>query len=216
MSLTEQLAAANAEGIKRIAPETVEIMMGAVKAQIESGIAEQSAKEGSAAPGFALPNASGNQVAAADLLNEGPLVVSFYRGGWCPYCNIELRALQERLPEIHDLGAKLVAISPETPDNSLTTQEKHDLAFEVLSDRGNQVARAFGLVFKLPADVSDIYKNKFGIDLAAYNGDDSDELPIPATFVIGRDGTILKSFVEPDYTKRLDPDDIITSLKAAR
>lgn len=213
MSLTEILEAEKQKGIARIPAEHMEKMLRATKDLIETGIAEKSAQPGSAAPSFTLPNATGKSVDVGSLLKDGPVIVSFYRGGWCPYCNLELKALQERLPEIEALGAKLVAITPETPDNSLSTHEKNELAYDVLSDVGNEVARQFGIVFKLPADVSDIYKNAFGINLEALNGDASDELPLPATYVIGKDGKVIEAFASADYTKRLDPDDIIAALK---
>ena len=144
----------------------------------------------------------------------GPSWLSFYRGGWCPYCNIELKALQDRLPEIEALGARLVAISPETPDNALTTQEKNEIGFEVLSDDGNKVASAFGLTFRLPDAVNDLYKG-FGIDLETSNGEGSQTLPVPATFVIGKGGKVLKAIVDADYTTRAEPDEVIAALKDA-
>jgi peroxiredoxin len=120
--------------------------------------------------------------------------------------------LQQRLPEIKELGAELVAISPQLPDNSLSTAEKLALEFMVLSDVGNKVSRDFGLVFELSDTVQEIYKN-FGIDLLGANGDDSQELPIPATYIIGRDGVVRYAFVDADYTNRLDPDVIIAELQ---
>jgi len=180
-----------------------------------SGIVGESVGAGDRAPRFSLPNAKGETVSSADLLAKGPLVVSFYRGGWCPYCNVELKALQERLPEIADLGASLVAVSPETPDHSLATAEVNALAFEVLSDRGNGVARAFGLVFELGDELKPIYE-KLGIDLIKRNGDDSYELPLPATYVIAADGTVQMAFVDADYTRRLDPEEVIAALRQAQ
>ena len=147
MSLKDELNKQRAASVERFPPETLATMQGATKDLIASGIAERSASEGSAAPDFALPNAHGEPVASEALWEDGPAVVSFYRGGWCPYCNIELKALQDRLPEIEALGARLVAITPETPDNALSTQEKNEIGFDVLSDDGNRVASAFGLTF---------------------------------------------------------------------
>jgi peroxiredoxin len=140
-------------------------------------------------------------------------VIAFYRGGWCPYCNLELRALQQALASIQGTGATLVAISPETPDNSLTTQEKNELEFQVLSDRDNQVAREFGLVFRLPASLLPIYED-FGIDLIAHNGNNHFELPIPATYVVRQDGTVKYAFANVDYTKRAEPSEIVNALQA--
>ncbi len=119
--------------------------------------------------------------------------------------------MQLALPRMRELGATLVAVSPETPDNSLSTAEKNSLTFEVLSDVGNRVAHQFGIVFQLPEDLRPIYAG-FGINLSAANGDDMFELPIPATYVIDTDRKICMAFVEPDYTKRLDPEEIIATL----
>ena len=215
MTLKDELQKQLATTVTKIPGETLAVMKGATEDLVASGIAEQSASAGSAAPAFSLPNVHGEPVASESLWAEGSTVISFYRGGWCPYCNIELRALQERLPEIEALGARLVAITPETPDNALTTQEKNEIAFEVLSDGGNQVASAFGLTFRLPDAVNDLYKGQFGIDIEASNGEASQTLPVPATFVIGKGGKVLKAFVDADYTKRAEPDEIIAALKEA-
>ena len=214
MSLKDELDKLRAASAERFPPETLATMQGATQDLIASGIAEQSASEGSAAPQFSLPNAHGEAVASEALWGDGPAVVSFYRGGWCPYCNIELKALQDRLPEIEALGARLVAITPETPDNALSTQEKNEIGFDVLSDDGNRVASAFGLSFRLPEAIVDLYKG-FGIDLEASNGEASQTLPVPATFVIGKGGKVLKAFVDADYTTRAEPDDVIAALKEA-
>ena len=214
MSLKDELDKLRAASAEKFPRETLAVMQGATKDLIASGIAEQSANQGSAAPDFSLPNAHGEPVASEALWGDSPAVVSFYRGGWCPYCNVELKALQDRLPEIEALGARLVAITPETPDNALTTQEKNEIAFDVLSDDGNRVASAFGLTFRLPDAVNDIYKG-FGIDLEASNGEASQTLPVPATFVIDKGGKVLRAFVDADYTQRLEPDEVIAALKEA-
>lgn len=169
--------------------------------------------EGDQAVRFALPDAKGETVELDELLQQGPVVVTFYRGGWCPYCNIELRALQAALPEMRELGASLVAVSPQTPDQSLSTSEKNELEFSVLSDVGNKVAREFGLVFSLPESLRPIYA-QFGIDIPAHNGDDSFELPVPATFVIDRDGQIKYAFVNADYQQRAEPSEIVAALRS--
>ena len=214
MSLKDELDKLRAASAEKFPRETLAVMQGATKDLIATGIAEQSANQGSAAPDFSLPNAHGEPVASEALWGDSPAVVSFYRGGWCPYCNVELKALQDRLPEIEALGARLVAITPETPDNALTTQEKNEIAFDVLSDDGNRVASAFGLTFRLPDAVNDIYKG-FGIDLEASNGEASQTLPVPATFVIDKGGKVLRAFVDADYTQRLEPDEVIAALKEA-
>ena len=163
------------------------------------------------APNFSLPDATGKTVELGQLLKDGPVVLSFYRGGWCPYCNIELRALQAALPELQAHQTTLVAVSPQTPDQSLSTAEKNELEFSVLSDQGNNVAREYGLVFELPEELRPIYAN-FGIDVPAHNGDDTFELPVPATFVIDQDGKVRYAFVNADYRQRVEPSEIVAAL----
>lgn len=215
MSLTQALADLRAQSRGKIPEEALAQMDRATEELANSGIADRSLKECDRAPNFTLPDATGQSVELQSLLKKGPVVISFYRGQWCPYCNLELRTLQQALPEFESLGATLVAISPQTPDNSLSTQEKHELSFPVLSDVGNQVARQFGLVFQLPENIRAIY-DAFGIDLQAHNGDDRFELPLPATYVMDRDGTIVLAFVEADYTQRLDPSEIVAALKGLK
>lgn len=168
---------------------------------------------GAKVPDFTLLDATGTKVPLSSLLAKGPVVLAFYRGGRCPYCSTELRALQAKLPEITSRGATLVAISPQTPDGSLSTAEKLELAFPVLSDEGNHVAESFGLVFSLPEALREVYQG-FGIDLPAANGDDTFRLPIPATYVVRADGIVAWRFADPDYTKRAEPDDVIAALRA--
>ncbi|EDX77376.1 Redoxin superfamily [Coleofasciculus chthonoplastes PCC 7420] len=212
MTLTQEINTLRQQIQAKMSEETKAVMDKAMQDLVNSGLTNQSLKVGDKAPNFALPNAVGKTVELQDLLSRNPVVISFYRGGWCPYCNLELRSLQQSLAEIKKLGATLVTISPQTPDNSLSTVEKNELEFEVLSDAGNQVAKDFGLVFVLPEELRPIYQD-FGIDLPAHNGDNTFELPIPATYVIAQNGTIIHAFVDPDYTKRLDPAEIITALK---
>lgn len=211
MSLTQDLQDLLAQNRQLIPAEQLALMDQAMADLANSGMSNRALNVGDRVPDFNLTNAIGQPVQFQDLQNQGPVVLAFYRGEWCPYCNLELRALQQSLPEIQALGATLVAISPQTPDHSLSTTEKHNLGFEVLSDVGNQVARAFGLVFQLPETLRPIYAG-FGIDLPAYNGDRSFELPLPATYVVDRDRTIVHAFVNPDYTQRLDPAEILAVL----
>ncbi|MGF1495985.1 MAG: peroxiredoxin-like family protein [Elainellaceae cyanobacterium] len=212
MSLSQQIADTRAAFSERVPAETRQVMLQATEELAKSALVEQALNLGDRIPSFTLPNATGETVDVSELLASGPVVISFYRGGWCPYCNLELRALQQALPEIQALGATLVAVSPETPDSSLTTAEKNELEFQVLSDVGNQVARQFGLVFTLPEDLRPIYAG-FGLDIPAHNGDDTFELPLAATYVVAADGTIVHAFVDADYTKRLEPDEIVAALK---
>lgn len=177
----------------------------------ESDVMETALKAGDRAPAFTLPNATGDMVSLEELLKDGPVVIAWYRGGWCPYCNMELAALQEALPAIREAGATAVAISPELPDHSLNTRQKNALEFEVLSDRGNAVAHKFGIVFTLPDVIAGHYKEM--IDLEKYNGDNSDELPLAVTYVVDTDRVIRYAFVDADYTKRAEPKTIVEEVK---
>ena len=211
MNLTQELNAYKAK-FKANQPEEIKsVMTQATTDLINNRLAEKSISTGDKLPNFSLPNALGEEVTLKSLLSKSALVISFYRGGWCPYCNMELRALQQALPEMEARGATLVAISPETPDSSLSTKEKNELSFEVLSDRGNVLARQLGLVFTLPESLRPIYQN-FGIDIPAHNGDTTFELPLPATYVISADGTVVYSFASADYTQRLEPLEIVKAL----
>ena len=215
--MSGQLATAlreqNQAGRARIPAEKLAVMDAATAALEASGLADGSLAVGAVAPDFVLPDATGGKVALSSLLAKGPVVLAFYRGGWCPYCSLELRTLQARLADITAAGAALVAVSPQTPDNSMSTAEKLELAFPVLSDVGNVVARAYGLVFTLPEDLRQIYAG-FGLDIPAANGDSTFELPVPATYVIGTDGKVAWRFADADYTKRAEPDDVIAALRS--
>ncbi|MEO0826329.1 MAG: peroxiredoxin-like family protein [Cyanobacteria bacterium J06639_16] len=212
MSLTQDLANLLESNRAKLPSDVTATMAQATEDLANSGIVDRTLKMGDTLPAIALPNATGKTVDIPALLTQGPVVIAFYRGGWCPYCNLELRALQQALPDIKAHGATLVAISPETPDNSLSTTEKNELEFEVLSDKGNQIARQLGLVFTLPESLRPIYES-FGIDVPAYNGDQNFELPVPATYVVNTDGTVVHAFANADYTKREDPEVIVDVLK---
>jgi len=180
---------------------------------IASGLADQALKAGDRAPAFALDDADGNRISSAQLLELGPLVVTFYRGFWCPYCNLDLEALQEALPAIEERHANLVAISPQTAANSRRAAREKDLTFPILADLGNEIAASFGLRFRLPDYLISLYRDGFQNDLAVANGEPSWTLPMPARFIIGRDGTIAYAEVNPDYTRRPDPSDLIPALE---
>lgn len=213
MDLQQLLDAQRAKFARTAPPERVALFDAKVQELRDTFRTEGVAKKGAMAPTFTLPDAQGRMVSLNDALREGPVIVSFYRGGWCPYCNIELRAWQALLPEIGDLGAGLMAISPQLPDASLSTAEKNALDYDVLSDVGNEVARAYGLVFALPEELRAAMRAG-GRELSTFNGDDSWELPVPGTFVIASDGTIAYAAAELDYRDRPAPAEVLAVLKS--
>ena len=154
-------------------------------------------------------------IRSADLLARGPLALTFYRGVWCPFCNLDLQALEEAANDIRALGASLIAISPQTAPNRRKSERENGLSFPILSDHGNAVAEAFGLRFRLPDDVIAVYKG-FGNDLALGNGEDSGTLPMPARYVVASDGVIVYAEVNADYTRRPDPSELLPVLKGLR
>ncbi len=164
------------------------------------------------APNFTLPNATGQLVTLADILRRGPVILNFYRGGWCPYCNLELRAYQQALPQIKAAGAELLAISPQDPDASLSTAEKNELAFEVLSDEGSKIANNYGIAFKLPDALQRLYTD-LNHALPDANGTPDWQLPIPATFVIDQNQRIVLAYIDVDYRNRLEPEEAIATVQ---
>lgn len=192
----------------------IETMHRATAELIASGAAQRALKAGDKIPPFKLADPDGNPVSWAELLKNGPLVISFYRGVWCPYCNMELRALQEALPQFAALGASAVAISPQNAVNSRKSVRQNGLTFPILSDPRNEVAAAFGLRFELPDYLIELYKSLKN-DLPVFNGDASWTLPMPARYVIARDGTILYAEVNPDYTRRPEPEEMLPALRQA-
>lgn len=166
---------------------------------------------GAKMPSFTLNDSLGKPVNSADLLKQGSLVVVFYRGAWCPFCNTYLHKLQKSLPRITENGGQLVAISVENADRSMAVAKKNELNFTVLSDPNLSVAKAFGIVYQLSDETNQKYKG-FGLDLAKYNQTEKAELPISATYVVSKTGEIVYAFVEPDYKKRAEPDVILQTL----
>lgn len=209
MSLKEQLAEYRAAWHQRVPAERKAILERHIEQLRTGAIARTMLKVGDRAPAIVLPNAKGETVDVGALLRKGPVIVTFYRGGWCPYCNLELKAYQEMLPQIAAAGASLVAISPEKPDKSLSTAEKNALTFEVLSDVGQKVGRAFGLVYEFTEELKRAYQG-FNLDIPARNGaPDEWALPVSATYVVDRDGSIVYAYTDADYRDRADPRDVI-------
>lgn len=209
--LKDAIDAYNAAKREKVPPEILATMSQATDALKRSGIEERAAKTGDTMPDFELPNQHGKPRRLSDYLAKAPVVLNVYRGGWCPYCNMEMKALSDALPQIEAHGATLVGMTPELPDKAMSTAERNAIAIDILSDAGNRVAEQLGLVFELPAALHPLYA-KMGIDLAGYNGDDSFKLPVPATYIVGRDGVIAYHFVNADYTQRLEPAEIVARL----
>jgi peroxiredoxin len=205
--LTRQLA-----GYAAQIPAPVAERLSAAFAELTASGAAPGLAVGEQAPAFSLPDATGETVSLAGRLAEGPVVLSFYRGEWCPFCNLELKALQAALPQLRSHGAALIAISPQSPDHSLSVIQKAGLTFDVLSDARQEVIAAYRVQFTVPADIKDLHLNVFGNDPSAQTADGSWNLPIPATFVIDRTGIIRARHVSADYTTRMDPAEIEAAL----
>ena len=210
MTLQDELDALRAN-VKEEAPDLAAKFDADTEQLIRNGVGGKAPKTGDTAPDFELPDQLGQNIRSIDLRQNGPLVISFYRGSWCPYCTLELHSLQQNLPLMANLGATLVAISPQLPDESLNTAEKNELSFPVLSDVGNVVARRFGLVFAVSEHLRPIY-TELGADLPKFNGTSTFELPVPATFVIDRDLVIRAEHVNADYKQRMEPARILEVL----
>ena len=202
------------EGFRKRVPEEIqEKMLLATKELENKTISKNALKVGDKVSEIKLPNAVGKEVSLFDTLeNNDFAIVSFYRGTWCAYCNLELQALQSRNKEFKELGAKLIAVSPQSPDASLTTKEKNELEFEVLSDHNNVIAKEYGLVFSLDEELRPIYVS-FGINIPSNNAEESYEIPMPAVYIINKNKEIVFSFINEDYTKRCEPQDVIDTLK---
>jgi len=182
--------------------------------QIASRLPDPGLEVGERAPRFTLPNAFGKPVSLDEQLESGPVVLTFYRGAWCPYCNLELRALHASMPQFQRYDASLIAVTPQKPSRSRKQLAQDPYAFQVLSDLDSKVMKAYELYFEVPEALSQLYKRRFGLDLAEYNGQDRYELPVPGTFVIDRQGTIRAAFAQVDYKRRMEPEAIVDALRA--
>jgi len=212
-TLANNIQAFQDDFIPNIPEDTFNLLMAELQNLIDSGLADKSVNKGDQFPDFELGNANNETLSLSSLLTKGPLVISFYRGAWCPYCNLEINALQQKLPEITAAGGQLIAISPQIPDKSVDQISGANLTFEVLSDIGNKLAKQSGLVFTLPESLRPVYE-AWQIDIPDHNADNSFELPMPATYIIGSDGIVHYAFINMDYTKRLEPDTIVEQLKS--
>lgn len=211
MSLTDDLHALAERSAAAATPDVLAQRVASVEAVAASGIDRTAVSVGDLAPAFALPDATGTTVTLDALLGHGPVVLSFYRGGWCPYCNLELRALQAALPRLSAAGGTLVAISPDAPDTSLSTAEKEELEFAVLSDTDGATITAYGLRFTVDAVTRDVLSETEAAAARA-RGTATQVLPVPATYVIGTDGVVRYAFVDPDYKHRAEPDELVAAV----
>lgn len=212
-TLSAQLEEFLAGWVQRVPAERRAVMERHIAHLSDVGLGKLAKQVGERAPQITLPGVDGKPFDVATLLAKGPVIVTFYRGGWCPYCNLELRAYQNLLPQISAAGASLVAISPEKPDDSVTTAEKNALTFPVLSDVGQIVGKAFGLVYTFTDELKWAYGG-FGLDIPAKNGaPDEWSLPLSATYLIGMDGVILFADTGVDYRRRAEPLEVLAVLQ---
>jgi peroxiredoxin len=210
---SDQLKAAAAE---RLPADVAEVFDRSVRDLLDQGIPSGAIKAGDRLDPFTLDDATGAPVSLGQIVESGPAVIVFYRGGWCPYCNLALRTYQrELLPRLAEYGARLVAISPQSPDQSLSTAEKAQLGFTVLSDPGSRLARRIGIAFQ-QADEVLAAQRELGLDLAQVNAEGSTQLPRPTVLVIDQEGTVRFADVQPDYTARTEVADIVAALAGLR
>ena len=207
-TLQETLNALRDQNIKALGEENSALILADIKRVADLHILANLPKVGQQLLNFKLPDQNGTSRTLDELLKAGPLVLTFYRGGWCPYCNLMLRAYQRMIPSLEKNGAHFIAITPELPDASLTTKERLALNFDVLTDQDSVYARELGIQFTIPKELHSVYLN-LGIDVVRYNGDNPYDLPLAATFVIDTDKTVKYSFADADYTQRAEPIDIL-------
>src|SRR5215470_15641351 len=209
MLLQDKLDALKAGCLAKTSPEVTLVRQRAVDRL--AGLAERAMQAGEQAPAFQLRDGYGEAFSSREALRRGPMVLVFYRGRWCPYCNIDLRAFEAASRDLHSLGASLVVVSQQTPDNSLETQRCNGLSFASLVDAGGKVADSFGLRWKVSDELRAVEEG-CGIDLAAFNGDPSWTLTMPARYVVAPGGMIEYADISVDYTRRGDPSELIPVL----
>ena len=211
-TLSDQLAA-RAKASAAAAPPA---MLSAFKEGIElvdaMGLEESAKQVGDIAIDGELTGWNGDTIKLSELWNEGPVVLMWYRGGWCPYCNIQLRAMQQSLNDIENAGAKLVVLTPELPEKAKETAEAANIEIVALHDKDNALAKQYGIMFDLPEPIVPIYRTK--LKLPELNGSDKMQLPLAATYVIDKSGKITYAFLDADYKKRAEPADVVAAVKA--
>ncbi|KAL7936498.1 thioredoxin-like protein [Trichoderma chlorosporum] len=212
-SLNAELQSA-AQAMAAQMPDAVKTTISNAKTSVEKQFDPKATiQPGEKLPDFILSDARGKPVSSVDLLAKGPLLVMFYRGGWCPFCNLTLRTFQQRLPDFQARGVTMVAITPERPDASLTTAEKNELAFPVLTDDGLEYARKLNIVWKQPEDLMSTLKG-FGADLEKRHGNDSHDMVVPTVLLVDGKGVVRNVFAEADWMKRLEPQEAVNWMDA--
>ncbi|MBW5446121.1 redoxin domain-containing protein [Cohnella sp. CFH 77786] len=212
MPLNERLNETKKQFVSNTPADVHGAMFRMIREQQESGMA-YGLEVGHQAKDFTLNDAAGVPVNLFEQLRSGPVVLTFYRGGWCPFCNLQLRAYQNILPEIEALGGQLIAVSPQSPDHALNQQEKEGLRFHVLSDTNGLAAASYQVFFEVPPYIQEIMTNRFKLNLTEYNAADRWILPIPSTFLIDKSGIIRSAYVNPDFMQRLEPQEILAALR---
>lgn len=213
-SLREQTQGLYEEYQRTVPKEIMNVIDQATDNLVASSIGQSCLQKGGKVKDFTLPDAYGNHVTLSELLKQGPVILSFYRGGWCTFCNLELKALQDRLEDIHKAGAQLVAITPQQPDGTRETLEELGIEYPILTDQSNRVAKTMGLVFEVADELKSIYKNEFGLDIPAANNDASYELPVTATYVVNQEQIIEAAFTDPNFVNRFEPEDILAAISS--
>ncbi len=226
-SLEESASGADARTLREIFAERKELIAKYVPAETQAvharavtelkrqNLAVNSLPAGARIPPFELQDHDGKSVSSSALLSKGRLVLCFIRGRWCPFCVGQMEAMNIIVPEIERVGAALVAISPQTVKQSYFMRDQHKLRFPLLSDAGNNLARQFGLTYRVPEEQKAIYQRAF-VNLPLVNGNESWELPIPATYVVDRDGSVIYASANEDYTERPEPEEVVRLLDASR
>ncbi|CAH1201628.1 hypothetical protein PAECIP111893_01678 [Paenibacillus plantiphilus] len=212
MRLNQMLDEAKTQFVAKTPVDVHNEIFRLIREQQQSGLV-YGLQEGQQAQDFTLNNSAGVPVNLFELLSHGPVVLTFYRGGWCPFCNMQLRAYQSILPEVEALGGQLIAVSPQSPDNTLSQQEKEELRFHVLSDTNGLAAALYNLLYDVPPSIQEIMTNQFKLNLMEYNAANRWILPFTSTFIIDKSGVIRLAYVNPDFMQRLEPQVILDRLK---
>jgi len=213
MQTLKEQTSVQVENTRKVKPEYIQALDDLIALETVYEKRENALSIADTAPNFQLSNIDGAKVSLEKLLEKGPIILSFYRGSWCPYCNLELKALQAEIPEFNALGAQLVTISPEITDESLSAEEKEKLDFFVLSDQDSNIAFKYGVIWKVPEFILEHMKKDRGLDLAVINNTKGNILPIPSTFIISKEGLISWKYTSIDFRTRAEPEDIILALK---